>query len=108
MKMIISIINRDDRNALTSALMDAGYQATVVGTTGGFLRQGNATLLIGVEDEKVQGALDLIEKNCHTRTVFMTPFTGMGTEEMIMVEPVEVQVGGAVTFIMNVEQFTTC
>ena len=108
MKMIITIINRDDRNALTGALMDAGYQATIIGTTGGFLRQGNATLLIGVQDDQVQGVLSIVEKNCHTRTVFMTPFTGMGTEEMIMIEPVEVQVGGAVTFIMNVEQFATC
>ena len=107
MKLVISIINRDDRDGLTKALTDAGYQATVIGTTGGFLRRGNATLLSGVQDEHVERVLEIIQRNCHMRMAYMTPYMGMGTEELLMVEPIEVQVGGAVVFIQNVERFLT-
>ena len=106
MKMIISIINRDDRNRLTSALMDAGYQATVIGTTGGFLRQGNATVFIGTLAENVPQVLELIRENCHTRQQLVNPLPPvMEPGEMYVPTPVDVQVGGATVFVLDIEQF---
>ena len=106
MKLIMSIVNRDDSNALVDSLMRHGYRATVVSTTGGFLREGNATLLIGVNDENVQEVLGLIRAGCHTRTQFVNPLPPvMEPGELYMPTPVEVQVGGATVFVVDVERF---
>ena len=53
MKLIVAIINNDDANAVMSNLTKNGYQATKLSTSGGFLRAGNITLLIGVEDKRL-------------------------------------------------------
>ena len=54
MKLIIAIVQDEDANRLVSSLMEAGFGATKLATTGGFLRAGNTTLLIGVEDERLE------------------------------------------------------
>ena len=69
MKLLISVIHRDDTYHLTDALIHEGLAATVIGTAGGFLREGNATLLIGVDDEKVGKVLEIIRANCRAHTV---------------------------------------
>ena len=73
MKLIVCIVNSDDAKELNNALMQDGYRATTIGTTGGFLRQGNATILVGTEDEKVDSVLEIIRHNCHTRTQYVNP-----------------------------------
>jgi uncharacterized protein YaaQ len=106
MKLLVSIVNMDDMYALTDALTTEGYDATVIGTTGGFLREGNATLLIGVEDEAVTRVLRVIRAKCRTRTRYMQPISaGVEGEESFMIEPIEVEVGGAVVFVLDVERF---
>jgi uncharacterized protein YaaQ len=105
MKLLVSIVNSDDALGLTDALMQKGYRATTVSTTGGFLRQGNATILIGVEDEKVNDVLGIIRSNCRTRTQYVNPLPPiMESGELYMPSPVEVQVGGAVVFVLNVDR----
>lgn len=105
MKLIVSIINSDDARGLTDALMQRGYQSTTISTTGGFLRQGNATILIGTEDAKVDEVLDIIRRNCHTRSQYVNPLPPiMESGELYMPSPIEVQVGGAVVFVVNVDR----
>ena len=105
MKLVISIINRDDRDVLRQALVEAGYQATIVGTTGGFLREGNATFLIGVDDESVPGVLDVLRENCRTRTRTVVPMPPISEMGPLVAEPIEVEIGGAVVFVMSVDSF---
>jgi len=106
MKLIMSIVNSDDAGRLVDALTSAGYRATTISTTGGFLRQGNATIFVGVEDEQVPDLLQLIRQNCHTRRQFVNPLPPvMEPGEMYMPTPVEVQVGGATVFVLDVAQF---
>lgn len=106
MKLILSIVNRDDSNTLVDSLMRHGYRATVISTTGGFLREGNATILIGAEDDKVEHVLQLIQQGCSTRTKFVNPLPPvMEPGELYMPTPVEVQVGGATVFVLAVENF---
>ena len=106
MKLLISVINSDDTHPLIDALMSDGYRATTISTTGGFLREGNATLLIGVADEDVDKVLKIIRDNCHTRTQYVNPLPPtMESGELYMPTPIEVQVGGAVVFILDVERF---
>ncbi|MGB8648027.1 MAG: cyclic-di-AMP receptor [Anaerolineae bacterium] len=106
MKSIIAIIQSDDAGILTDALREKDFQSTLISSTGGFLREGNATLLIGVEDAQVDAALRVIKENCNTRTQFVNPMPPvMEPGELYMPQPVEVQVGGAVVFVLPVERF---
>ena len=106
MKLIMGIVNSDDAGRLLDALTESGYRATTISTTGGFLRQGNATILIGTEDERVPHVLELIHENCHIRTQFVNPLPPvMEPGEMYIPMPVEVQVGGAAVFVLDVDQF---
>ncbi len=106
MKLIISIVHRDDADGLLKALTDAGHKATLVSTTGGFLREGNATLYIGTEEDKIEEVLRLVKTNCHTRTRYVSPLAPL-TEpsEFYIPEPVEVEVGGATIFVLDVERY---
>ena len=106
MKLIISIVNRDDARGLVGALLREGHRATLVSTTGGFLRAGNTTIYVGAEDEKVDEVLRLIEENCHTRTEYVNPLPPMmEAGELYIPTPVEVQVGGATVFVVDVERY---
>jgi len=105
MKLVISVVNRDDRDILRRALMEEGFQATVVGTTGGFLREGNATFLVGVKDAQVPEVLRIMKENCHTRTRLVYPTPPLVEMAPLISEPIEVQVGGAVVFVVPIESF---
>ena len=67
MKLIIAIVQDEDAQKLTSTLMNDGYSVTKLATTGGFLRAGNTTFLIGVDEERLEHAMELIEKVCKSR-----------------------------------------
>ncbi len=106
MKLVMSIVQSDDAGRLVDALTAAGYRATTISTTGGFLRQGNATILVGTEDDRVSHVLELIQENCHTRRQFVNPLPPvMEPGEMYMPTPIDVQVGGATVFVLDVAQF---
>ncbi len=105
MKLVVSIVNGDDEHDLTDALKKAGFQSTKISTTGGFLRAGNVTILIGVDDDKLNAVIGLIRDNCHRRTQYVNPLPPvMEPGELYMPNPVEVEVGGATIFVMNVER----
>lgn len=106
MKLIVAIVQSDDAGALSDALREANFQSTLISSTGGFLREGNATLFIGVDDSQVDQVLRLIKENCHTRTQYVNPMPPvMEPGELYMPPPVEVQVGGATVFVANIERF---
>jgi uncharacterized protein YaaQ len=106
MKLIMSIVHSDDAGRLVSALTAAGYRATTISTTGGFLRQGNATVFVGTEDENVDHVLQLVQENCRTRRQFINPLPPvMEPGEMYMPTPVDVQLGGATVFVLEVSRF---
>ena len=106
MKLIIAIVQDEDASRLISTLMNEGYSVTKLATTGGFLRAGNTTLLLGGEDDRVKGALDVIEKVCKSRKQIATsPSPVAGTSGVYAPYPIEVFVGGATVFVLDVEQF---
>lgn len=106
MKLIVAIVQDEDASRLVSTLMNEGYGVTKLATTGGFLRAGNTTLLVGVEDEKYDGAMAVIEKICSSRKqVASSPSPVAGTTGVYMPYPIEVMVGGATIFVMNVDKF---
>lgn len=106
MKMIFAIVNKDDSGAVQSALTREGFSATKLATTGGFLRAGNTTLLVGVEDDRFQEAMDLIEKVCKSRKqIAPSPASMVGMPGSYTPYPIEVVVGGATIFVLTVDQF---
>ena len=108
MKLIIAIVQDEDASRLVSNLMNEGYSVTKLATTGGFLRTGNTTLLLGVDEDRFDGAMKVIEKVCKSRKQIApspSPMAGSASTGAYVHYPIEVLVGGATVFVMNVEQF---
>lgn len=106
MKLIIAIVQDEDAQKLVSTLMGEGYGVTKLATTGGFLRSGNTTLLIGLEQDKLPHAMSLIEKVCKSRKqVATSPAPVAGSAGVYIPYPIEITVGGAIIFVVDVEQF---
>lgn len=106
MKLIIAIVQDKDSNRLSSQFIEANVRATKLSTTGGFLRSGNTTFMIGIEDERVDEVLAMIKETSHARKQFMTPPVNLDvTMDGASAYPVEVQVGGATVFVLPIEQF---
>ena len=102
----MSIVNSEDARPLIDTLMRHGHRATVISTTGGFLREGNATIFIGTEDETLEEVLGIIRDNCHTRIQHVNPLPPViEPGEMYLPTPVEVEVGGATVFVIDVDRF---
>ncbi|MBC8536276.1 cyclic-di-AMP receptor [Feifania hominis] len=104
MKLVMAIVNNDDSSAVSSALTKEGIQVTKLATTGGFLMAGNTTFLIGVDDDKVEQVIEIIGKMGKKRkqVVPSSASYGMGLYTSF---PVEVTVGGATVFVLDVERF---
>jgi uncharacterized protein YaaQ len=106
MKLVIAVVQDKDSNRLSNALIQEGFRATKLASTGGFLRAGNTTFMIGTEDERVPDVLKVIRANCKIREQLVTPVSPMGgTTDSYIPFPVEVQVGGAAVFVIPVERF---
>ena len=106
MKLMLAIVNDDDASMVSGALNKAGIQVTKLATTGGFLRAGNTTLLVGVNDDRFQTAMDVIEKVCKSRKQIAPSTSSMvGMPGSYSPYPIEVVVGGATIFVLSVDQF---
>lgn len=106
MKLMIAIVQDEDASRLVSRLMNEGFGVTKLATTGGFLRAGNTTLLIGVDDDKLDAAMDVVEKVCKSRKQIATaPASMAGVSGTYSPYPIEVMVGGATVFVLTVDQF---
>ncbi|CAM3673536.1 cyclic-di-AMP receptor [Marinicrinis lubricantis] len=105
MKMIFAIVQDKDSGKLSNALIREGFRATKLASTGGFLKAGNTTFMIGVDDDKVDAALRVIRSNCQVRDQLVTPVSPVGgATDSYIPFPVEVQVGGAAVFVVPVER----
>ncbi len=106
MKLCVCIVHNRDKARLTDELVKAGFKFTVIGSTGGFLREGNTTYLIGVEAEELCSLKNVVKANCQGREqlVNVMPFEAAPAGAFIP-SPVKVPVGGAVMFVLDAEQF---
>lgn len=106
MKLVIAVVQGKDVDGLLRGLTGEGYRATQVSSSGGFLRESNVTLLIGVEDSEVAHVQEIIRANCHSRTQFVNPLMPIVEPgEALLPPPVEVPVGGATVFVVNIDRF---
>lgn len=106
MKLILAVVQDQDSNRLLSKLVEHQFRATKLATTGGFLKSGNTTFMIGTEDDKVEKALQIIKENCQSRDQLVAPVSPMGgNADAYIPYPVQVEVGGATVFVLPVEKF---
>ncbi|PKM87140.1 MAG: hypothetical protein CVU87_10245 [Firmicutes bacterium HGW-Firmicutes-12] len=103
MKLVICIVSNKDVSALLEELVFKGYRATKLASTGGFLKEGNTTLLIGIDVEQVEEVFEIIENKCRSRKQLVTPIS-TGLAETFVPYPMEVTVGGATVFLIDVEK----
>ncbi|MGE5675382.1 MAG: cyclic-di-AMP receptor [Mycobacterium leprae] len=106
MKLVVAVIQDKDSHRLLGELTQTGFRATKLASTGGFLREGNTTLLLGVDDADVDRVVGLIKNSCRAREQLVTPLSPMGgPADSYIPYPVEILVGGATIFVLNVERF---
>ena len=108
MKLVLAIVQDDDAIDLIEELTDKDYRVTKLATTGGFLKSGNTTLMIGVEEKEVKNLINVIEDVCKRRKEMVptsTPNTIRTNSGMYVPYPIEVEVGGATIFVLDVDQF---
>ncbi|MFZ5968647.1 MAG: cyclic-di-AMP receptor [Bacillota bacterium] len=106
MKLIVAVIHDEDSHMLVEKLTEQNYRVTKLASTGGFLKSGNTTILVGVEKEKVEEVIDLIKTVCKSRKEMApAPTTIMGDTGFFITYPIEVQVGGATIFVLDVDRF---
>ena len=108
MKLVLAIVQDDDAIDLIEELTDKDYRVTKLATTGGFLKSGNTTLMIGVEEKEVKNLINVIEDVCKRRKEMVptsTPNTIGTNTGMYVPYPIEVEVGGATIFVLDVDQF---
>lgn len=106
MKLVIAVISTADLDELLRRLTERGYRATVVDQRGGFLRGGNVTLLVGVQEALVADVLRIIASTCHRRLSYVNPAMAMAEPgEFFVSQPVTTQEGGAVCYVLNIERY---
>lgn len=104
MKLIIGIVSREDAGKVTKTLIENNFFVTKLSSTGGFLRGGNVTLMTGVQDESVSLVLNLIKDCCQSRKEYISnPFINENKIEVL--DSLEVTVGGATIFVVDVCDF---
>lgn len=104
MKLIMAIVSNDDSAKVQAALTKEKFQVTRLATTGGFLMAGNTTFICGTEDDKVDTVIDIIGRHSKKRTQ-MVPSSASYGVGMYTSFPVEVTIGGATIFVMDVSRF---
>lgn len=104
MKLVIGIINSDDANDLLAEITKASFQATKLSTSGGFLKMGNVTVLVGVEDEQVDDVVEIFRNCCSRRTQMIPTASHYIGEGFVSAAPFQVTIGGATLFIIDVDK----
>ena len=106
MKLVVAVIHDRDQKRTSDALLKAGFKFTKIASTGGFLREGNVTVLMGAEEEQLNGLMAILDECSRAREQYVNVLppeaTPVGT---FLTSPVKVQVGGAIAFVMDVERF---
>jgi uncharacterized protein YaaQ len=109
-KLIVAVIRDEYAAVLTENLLKSGYSATKLASTGGFLRSGNSTFLVGVPAEQEQAVLEIIRVSCPaTKSVKGDPALAEGALKAAGAlpgspPPAEIKVGGATVFVLGVER----
>jgi len=106
-KLVIAVVHGEDERALVESLTEREHRVTQLRSQGGFLKQSNATVMVGVEDAQVEDVLEIIRRTCRSRTEIFNPAPPpiLSPGEFVLPMPVEVTFGGATVFVVDVERY---
>lgn len=104
MKLVISIVQAYDTDKLLRAVVEKGLRATKISSVGGFLRMGNATILMAVREEEVVTAIDCIRDNCQSRVEVKIEPALTEYMDWYPAGVHDVTVGGAVVFVLPISR----
>lgn len=105
MKLVLAIVNDEDANRVITGLSKKGFGVTKLAATGGFLKAGNVTILIGTEDENVESVIEIIKEKSQQRTQLTSSPIPIGVPSDCSSYPIEVRIGGATIFVLDVDRF---
>lgn len=108
MKLVIAIIRDRDAGSAVDGLVERGIGVTRLASTGGFLKDGNTTLLVGAREEQVEEVMDILQERCSRRTevdIVAPHSTGGVPVWHLGYTPIHAEVGGATVFVVDVDQF---
>lgn len=100
MRLVAAMVQDADVPELLNALIERGFRATCISTTGGFVRDSNSMVLVGVDSARVEDVLDVIRSHCHTRKQMVMP-----RDAPFLDGPIEVEIGGAIVFVWGITRF---
>jgi uncharacterized protein YaaQ len=100
-KLIMAILQNDDYPEIVQDLSKHGIYSTIINSSGGFLRKKNITVIIGVDENKLETTLEILKTHARVRIETQYHPIGVGFGSI----PIEVETGGVVAFILNVENF---
>jgi len=92
-KLIIAVVQNEDADGVVDALLEAEFRATRLASTGGFLRRGNTTLMIGADEGDVDDVLDLIRR--HARSAAQAE----------AVDAAQSEPAAATVFVLDLEEY---
>lgn len=106
MKLVIAIVHDDDADELVERLIANKFRSTKLASTGGFLKEGNTTLMMGVDRDKIDAVIDIIKDVCKVRKqTYTTPIPPTGSAGVFIPYPIDIVVGGATIFVVDIDRF---
>ncbi len=106
MKLVIAVVHDDDADELVEKLIANKFRSTKLASTGGFLKEGNTTLLMGVDRDKIDAVIDIIKDVCKVRKqTYTTPIPPTGSAGVFIPYPIDIVVGGATIFVVDIDRF---
>lgn len=109
MKFVVVVCRKENEKRLERELVAGKYPLTRLESRGGFLKQKNATFILGIDDNRLPTLMELIQRVCATKDTFVsgpvTDAAGLGDALPLNGAPQQVTVGGAIVFVLPVERF---
>ncbi len=107
MKLVVAVVHGEDENELVDALTEREFRVTQLKSQGGFLKQSNATVMVGVEAHQVEDVIETIRRTCRSRRQIVTPGAPpmLSPGEFMIPAPIEISFGGATVFVVDVERY---
>ena len=98
-KLVLAVLQGSDSDNTIRNLNERGFMVTVLSSTGGFLKKKSTTVMIGVEEDRLEEALDVLQKE----TVYQSVTMPHGEMSAVPPVPMEVMAGGAAVFIVSLD-----
>jgi uncharacterized protein YaaQ len=106
MKLVVAVVQDEDADHLVNEIVAAGYRVTRVSSTGSLLRTGNTSLIVGADEADVPSVIAIIRTTCKRRTQIAVPYSpALEPGLLYLSENFEVEVGGAIIFVLSVERY---